>query len=75
MSPAKSGASRENNPVSTDVATLSNAGSEVAQGAADGGVRMEKVAAIQAALAAGAYSVPASVVASKLVDVMLAGSR
>lgn len=73
--PAKSGAAHENNPVSSDVATLSNAGNEVAQTATDGGVRMDKVSSIQAALAAGTYDVPASVVASKLVDSMLAGGR
>ena len=72
---AKAGATRENSAVSSDVAMLSSAGSEVAQSAADGGVRMDKVSNIQAALAAGTYSVPASAVASKLVDVMLAGGR
>jgi negative regulator of flagellin synthesis FlgM len=73
--PAKSGAAKENNPVSSDVATLSSAGSEVAQSASDGGVRMDKVAEIQAALAAGTYNVPASAVASRLVDSMLAAAR
>jgi negative regulator of flagellin synthesis FlgM len=73
--PGKSGAAQENNPVSSDVATLSNAGSEVAQTATDGGVRMDKVSSIQAALAAGTYNVPASAVASRLVDTMLAGGR
>jgi anti-sigma28 factor (negative regulator of flagellin synthesis) len=34
-------------------------------------VRPEKVAGIQAALAAGTYNVPASAVAAKLVDAML----
>jgi flagellar biosynthesis anti-sigma factor FlgM len=57
--------------VSRDRATLSSAGSEVAQSAADGGVRMDKVASIQAALSAGTYSVPASAVASRMVDAML----
>jgi flagellar biosynthesis anti-sigma factor FlgM len=73
--PAKSGAAKENNPVSSDVATLSSAGSEVAQSALDGGVRMDKVSEIQAALAAGTYNVPASAVASRLVDTMLAAAR
>ena|ERR1700728_4576145 len=35
------------------------------------GVRLQKVAAIQSALEAGTYSVPAAAVASKLVDAML----
>ncbi len=57
-----------------DHATLSSAGTEVSQSAADGGVRPEKVAAIQAALAAGTYNVPAAAIASKVVDAMLAGT-
>jgi flagellar biosynthesis anti-sigma factor FlgM len=72
--PAKNGAA-QNNPVSSDVATLSSAGSEVAQSAADDGVRMDKVSSIQAALAAGTYNVPASAVASRMVDAMLGGAR
>ena len=59
----------------SDHATLSSAASEVAQAASGEGVRAEKVAAIQSALAAGTYSVPASAVASKLVDAMMAGGR
>ena len=54
-----------------DHATLSSAASEMAQAAGNEDVRMEKVAAIQAALANGTYSVPASAVASKVVDSML----
>lgn len=73
--PAKSGAAKETNPVPSDVATLSSAGAEVAQTAADSGVRMDKVTQIQAALAAGTYNVPASAVASRMVDAMLAGAR
>jgi negative regulator of flagellin synthesis FlgM len=60
--------------LSADQATLSNAGSEVSQSAGTDGVRMDKVAAVQSALAAGTYSVPASAVASKLVDAMM-GAR
>ena len=56
-----------------DQATLSSAASEMAHSAAGDGVRMDKVASIQAALEAGTYSVPASEVASKVVDSMLAG--
>lgn len=56
---------------STDSATLSSAASQVAQTAGDDGVRMDKVNSIQAALASGTYSVPASAVASSMVDAML----
>ena len=59
----------------SDRATLSSAGSEVAQTSSGDDVRMDKVAAVQAALAAGTYSVPASALASKLVDAMLSGGR
>jgi len=57
----------------SDRATLSSAGSEVSQAVSEEGVRTDKVAAIQAALAAGTYNVPASAVASKIVDAMLGG--
>lgn len=59
----------------SDHATLSSAGSEVAQTAADESVRFDKVAGVQAALAAGTYSVPTSAVASKLVDTMLGAGQ
>lgn len=61
--------------LSSDRATVSSAGSEVAQTATDSDVRPEKVASVQAALAAGTYNVPASAVASKMVDAMLGGNR
>jgi anti-sigma28 factor (negative regulator of flagellin synthesis) len=38
-------------------------------------VRTEKVTAVQAALAAGNYNVPASAVASKVVDAMLGSDQ
>jgi len=63
------------NELSGDQATLSTAGSEASLESASDGVRMDKVAAIQAALASGTYSVPASAVASKMVDAMLFGSN
>jgi len=69
------GTAKETGAASADRATLSSAGSEVAQSAADSGVRMDKVESIQAALAAGTYSVPASAVASRMVDAMLVASR
>jgi negative regulator of flagellin synthesis FlgM len=57
-----------------DKATFSQASSEVSQAAAQSGVRTEKVAAIQQALATGAYNIPASAVADKVIDSMLAGN-
>lgn len=58
---------------STDRATLSSAGSLVSQSLNDDGVRMDKVDEIRAAIAAGTYNIPASAVASKMVDTMLGG--
>lgn len=55
----------------SDLATFSSAANEVAQTASDPSVRMDKVAGIQAALAAGSYNVSAGAVASKVVDSML----
>ena len=60
---------------SEDRATLSSTASQMAQASGDDGVRTEKVAAIQKALADGSYSVPASDVAAKMIDAMLAGGR
>ena len=68
---SKGGQPPEANAFSSDKATLSNAASEIAQGASASGVRSEKVAEIQAALEAGNYEVPASAVAAKMVDAML----
>jgi flagellar biosynthesis anti-sigma factor FlgM len=55
-----------------DEATLSQVGTEFAGAAGQEGVRMDKVVAVQQALAAGTYSIPASKVADKLIDAMLA---
>jgi flagellar biosynthesis anti-sigma factor FlgM len=71
---AKSGATTGGSALSSDRATLSSAGSEVSQTASDDGVRMDKVSGVQAALAAGTYNVPASAVASKMVDAMLSAA-
>lgn len=68
--PGRSGAAAAGG-FGSDLATLSSAGSEVSETAAGDGVRLDKVAAIQAALASGTYSVPASAVASRVIDAML----
>ena len=57
--------------ISGDHATLSRAGSEVAQSASETIDRADKVAAIQQAIAAGSYKVPASAVAGKVIDSMI----
>jgi negative regulator of flagellin synthesis FlgM len=61
--------------LTSDRATFSSAGSEVASTASDSGVRMDKVASIQAALAAGTYNIAPSAVASRMVDAMLGGAN
>jgi negative regulator of flagellin synthesis FlgM len=69
-----SGTPAESSSTFNDLATVSSAGSQVSAAAGGDGVRMDKVASIQAALASGTYNVPASAVASKVIDSML-GSR
>ncbi len=54
-----------------DRATLSTAAGIAAAAAPDSDVRMDKVSAIQQALASGTYNVPASEVAGKMIDQML----
>jgi negative regulator of flagellin synthesis FlgM len=72
---SKSGAATTQSEILGDTATLSSAASEVSQAASGEGVRMDKVLAVQQALAAGTYNVPASAVASKLIDSMLSADR
>lgn len=55
-----------------DQATVSPAATEVCQSPAGPDVRMDKVAVVQQALAAGTYQVAASKVADKVIDAMLA---
>ncbi len=56
----------------TDSAQFSTAASSLAQvSSSTSDVRMEKVASIQSAIAAGTYSVPASAVADKLIQHLL----
>jgi negative regulator of flagellin synthesis FlgM len=57
--------------LTSDRATFSSAGSQVAQTANDADIRMDKVSSIQAQLAAGTYNIPPSAVASKMVEAML----
>jgi negative regulator of flagellin synthesis FlgM len=71
----KSGVAASGSALGSDQVTFSSAGSEVSQTAGDSGVRMDKVASIQAALAAGSYTVSAGAVASKVVDSMLGDQR
>ena len=58
-------------PPAVDRATLSSAGTGIAQSTAGPDVRWDKVASIQQAIADGSYDVPASAVASHIVDAML----
>jgi flagellar biosynthesis anti-sigma factor FlgM len=71
MQRTKAGPTSDGSAMPSDRATLSSAGSEVAQSANDEGVRAGKVAEIQAAVQAGSYHVPSSAVAAKMVDAML----
>jgi flagellar biosynthesis anti-sigma factor FlgM len=61
-------------PLSTDEATVSSAGTSVSQAASASDVRQEKVEAVKSAIASGTYHVPASAVASKVVDSLLTSS-
>jgi flagellar biosynthesis anti-sigma factor FlgM len=54
-----------------DQATLSSAASLASTTAPDADVRMDKVAEIRQALAAGSYQVPASAVADKMINQIL----
>jgi len=67
----KSGVTAGGSALGSDLATFSSAGSEVSQMTGDTEVRMDKVAGIQAALAAGTYKVSSGAVASRVVDSML----
>jgi negative regulator of flagellin synthesis FlgM len=68
--PQNVGSSRDNN-LTSDKANLSAAASQLAQSGTESDVRLDKVASIQNALAAGTYQVPASEVAKKVVSALL----
>jgi negative regulator of flagellin synthesis FlgM len=72
---ARGNAATSTSALGSDSATLSSAGSEVQLTAGEDGVRMDKVAGIQAALAAGTYNVPPFLVATKMVDAMLSSQQ
>lgn len=57
--------------LSGDEATLSGIGAAMQSASGQDGVRLDKVAAVQQALAAGTYKVDASKVADKIMDAML----
>jgi flagellar biosynthesis anti-sigma factor FlgM len=75
--PAKAAVQNEtqNEAQKTDQAQVSTAASQVAQSVASSDIRLDKVASIQSALQAGTYSVPASAVAQKVVDSLLATDK
>ena len=74
--PAVRGSSTASQPLSSaDRATLSAAANEIAQPESGDAARSQKVAAVQAALAAGTYGVAPAAVASRLVDAMLGGRQ
>ncbi|HUV68399.1 MAG TPA: flagellar biosynthesis anti-sigma factor FlgM [Terracidiphilus sp.] len=72
---SKGSATTGGSALGSDLATLSSAGSEVLLTAGEDGVRADKVAGVQAALAAGTYNVPPAAVASRMVDAMLSAQQ
>jgi flagellar biosynthesis anti-sigma factor FlgM len=57
-----------------DEARLSGIGTAMQSASGQDGVRLDRVQAVQQALAAGTYSVPASKVADKVIDALLGAS-
>jgi negative regulator of flagellin synthesis FlgM len=71
VSPTQSNENLSANLEQTDQARLSSTGGLVAQALGDSDVRMEKVAALQHAIASGSYSVSSSDVADKMIHSLL----
>ena len=65
------GAAASESGSNADEATLSSAASAAAQAAPDSDVRMDKVTAVQKALAEGTYNVASSDVANRMISTML----
>jgi len=64
-------ADRTRGALSGDQATLSHVGTKVSHAAGEDGLHMDKVTAVQRALAAGTYKVDATKVAEKVMDAMI----
>lgn len=71
VSAAQSSAPASGSAPTADHATVSAAGTGISQSSANSDVRWEKVAAVQQALNNGTYNVPATAVASSVVNSML----
>lgn len=56
-----------------DQATFSQAATEVSHSTDEAPVRLDKITAVQQALASGSYSVSATALAGKVIDAMLSG--
>jgi flagellar biosynthesis anti-sigma factor FlgM len=72
---AVGGAAEQKQTPQADRANVSSVGGQVALSSLSSEVRLDKVASIHSALATGSYAVPASAVASKLVDSMLSSKQ
>ena len=69
--PARNDSTASATELTGDRATLSAGAAVASQAVSASDVRMDKVTAVQSAIAAGAYSVPASAVAGKVMEAML----
>lgn len=71
VSLSHSSASHATDPIAMDHAKLSGFGGALAQALTQSDVRMDKVTALQQAIAAGTYNVSASDVADKIISSLL----